>query len=273
MNKKIVMSLAVIAAATVVMAGGTVAYFTDTEKSTGNTFTAGTIDLKIDSECYYGVGSQLTACPNDAAHGNWALTDLESGVHKFFNYNDIKPGSWGEDTISLHLTSNPAWAWMKVVAAGDLENGCNEPEKETEAGCEADNDGELAENMHYLIWQDTVDIPQTGGKCNNILDAGEIVFKNGTIAPCEVIKLNETCGTTPGCSNCQPLQPTSASDPYCIGMAWCAGAWEADQSGAYHCNGSSIGNEAQGDSLNLDVEFAVVQSMNNDAGNGGPVCP
>lgn len=271
MNKKIVMSLAVIAAATAVMAGGTIAYFSDTETSSGNTFTAGNIDLKIDSECYFGVGGNLTACPNDAAHGNWALTDLESGVHKFFNYDDIKPGSWGENTISLHLTSNPAWAWMKIEPTADLENGCNEPEAEVDVTCAdpGEGDGELAGALSYLIWQDTADNTQTGGKCNNILDSGEIIFKNGKIGTCEVVKLNETCG--PACSDCDPLQPTKEDDPYCVGMMWCAGNWVSDSTG-YHCDGSAIGNEAQGDSMKLDIEFDVVQSMNNLNGDGGPVC-
>jgi len=48
MNKKIVMSLAVIAAATVVMAGGTIAYFSSIQTSTANIITAGDIDLKVD---------------------------------------------------------------------------------------------------------------------------------------------------------------------------------------------------------------------------------
>ncbi|MDD5433725.1 MAG: TasA family protein [Candidatus Pacebacteria bacterium] len=51
MNKKIIISLAIIGIVGAIAVGGTVAYFTDTETSTGNTFTAGTLDLKVDSEC------------------------------------------------------------------------------------------------------------------------------------------------------------------------------------------------------------------------------
>lgn len=47
MNAKIILSLSVIAAVAVIGVGGTIAYFTDTEASTNNTFTAGTLDLQV----------------------------------------------------------------------------------------------------------------------------------------------------------------------------------------------------------------------------------
>ncbi|TXH01141.1 MAG: hypothetical protein E6P95_02420, partial [Candidatus Moraniibacteriota bacterium] len=53
MNKRIVMSLSVIAAAAAAVVGGTGAFFSDSETSTGNTFTAGAIDLKVDSQQHY----------------------------------------------------------------------------------------------------------------------------------------------------------------------------------------------------------------------------
>jgi len=37
----------IIGAASMLIGAGTVAYFSDTETSTGNTFTAGTLDLKL----------------------------------------------------------------------------------------------------------------------------------------------------------------------------------------------------------------------------------
>lgn len=47
MNKKILISLSVIGAVAAIAVGGTIAYFSDTETSTGNTFTAGELDLKF----------------------------------------------------------------------------------------------------------------------------------------------------------------------------------------------------------------------------------
>jgi len=48
--KKIIISLAVIGVVAAIVIGGTVAYFSDTETSEGNTFSAGTIDISIDDE-------------------------------------------------------------------------------------------------------------------------------------------------------------------------------------------------------------------------------
>ena len=47
MNKRILISLSVIGAVGAIVIGGTIAYFSDVETSTGNTFSVGTLDLKI----------------------------------------------------------------------------------------------------------------------------------------------------------------------------------------------------------------------------------
>lgn len=49
MNKRILISLSVIGAVAAIAIGGTIAYFSDTETSSGNTFTAGTLDLEVGS--------------------------------------------------------------------------------------------------------------------------------------------------------------------------------------------------------------------------------
>ena len=48
MSKKIIISLSVIGVTAAIAIGGTIAYFNDTETSTGNIFVAGSIDLKVD---------------------------------------------------------------------------------------------------------------------------------------------------------------------------------------------------------------------------------
>jgi len=47
MNKKILLSLLAIAFVGAIAVGGTIAYFKDSEVSSGNTFSAGKIDLKV----------------------------------------------------------------------------------------------------------------------------------------------------------------------------------------------------------------------------------
>src|SRR3989344_1833379 len=95
--KKIILSLGMIAAVAVVAVGATGAFFSDTETSTGNTFTAGAIDLGIDNHSYY--NGELNE------ETTWRV-DYDIEGRQFFNFSDIKPGDWGEDTISLHVNNN-----------------------------------------------------------------------------------------------------------------------------------------------------------------------
>jgi len=51
--KKILGSVGVLALVGALVLGATGAFFSDTETSTGNTFTAGAIDLGVDNTSYY----------------------------------------------------------------------------------------------------------------------------------------------------------------------------------------------------------------------------
>ena len=107
--KKILLSLTSIVFVGALLAGTTGAFLADTEKSTGNTFATGVVDLKVDNESYvtneWGnlVYSSTTS---------WALSPLLGKL--FFNFSDIKPGDIGEDTISLHVNNNNAWACLII---------------------------------------------------------------------------------------------------------------------------------------------------------------
>ena len=102
-------------------------FFSDTETSTGNTFTAGAIDLTVDNESYVtGPDGELMASPNTS----WELDDLTGQL--FFNFSDLKPGDIGEDTISLHVDSNDAYLCSAVQITDDSDQSCTEPELEPE---------------------------------------------------------------------------------------------------------------------------------------------
>ncbi|HBH45795.1 MAG TPA: hypothetical protein DDX47_00295, partial [Candidatus Jacksonbacteria bacterium] len=113
--KRILLSLSVIAAVVAIAAGVTTAFYQDTETSTGNTFAAGGIDLKVDSTAHY--NGMVCVCPAGAActwqpetntqppfypaqgsacTGTWGQTDLKDGIRRFFDYKDLKPGDHGE---------------------------------------------------------------------------------------------------------------------------------------------------------------------------------
>lgn len=75
--KRILMSVLVIGAVSVTAFGATSAYFTDTETSTGNTFTAGTLDLTLNETG--GAPINLTNMqPGDMSSGTITVTNVGS---------------------------------------------------------------------------------------------------------------------------------------------------------------------------------------------------
>lgn len=265
MPRIILSSFVVVAALGAIAFGATNAFFSDTETSSGNTFAAGAIDLKIDNESYY----------NGHANENtsWALRDLT--IEHFFDFSDIKPSDYGEDTISIHVDTNDSYLCADVTLTSDNDNTQTEPEAEVDSNGLAS--GELADAVNFIWWADDGD---------NVLEAGEDVISNGPIGaltlgqpyPLALADSDENIWGTSG--------PVTGNTTYYIGKAWCFGALTASPlpqddynspaddndddsvAGAPHdggitCNGSVLGNETQTDSLTADVSFEAVQSRNN----------
>ena len=289
--RKIITSLSMIVFVGAVVVGGTGAFFNDTETSAGNVFTAGAIDLRIDSEQHYNgnvcvdvdddpevedyqwTGNSEYPVPGSPCDGSWELTDLVDGVHKFFNFDDIKPGDEGENTISIHLDTNPAWMCVDIETVSNDDVDCTEPEEDAEGVgvCEnslpsAEFDGELAQNLNFFTWLDDGAIDGFQGKDNdteegdNIWQAGEVpLFSNG-VGP-----LSDTIG---GVSYAladanTPNGPIPAGTTQYIGLSWCAGDYTIVAPGVLECDGSTLGNEAQTDEVIADLTFRVEQSRNN----------
>lgn len=250
MNKKILMSLVTILAVVGASLGATAAYFSDTETSIGNVFAAGSIDLKVDNECYL-QGEQITDC-------TWLdLRDLSDEV--FFHFADLKPGAYGEDTVSLHVYENDAWAWLKIDSITSNENICTEPEQEEDGTCgdPGEGEGELLENLDFLIWLDDGD---------NKYEEGEEILHESNFEPylpgrCKVWQLD-------GNSSTSEVEPLEGSQDYYLGFSWCFGIFDNN----YQCDGASIGNNVQTDSLTMNISFTAVQAQNNPEAKGGPVC-
>jgi predicted ribosomally synthesized peptide with SipW-like signal peptide len=229
MNKQILLSILVISTAVALISGATLAYVNDVETSTGNTFTAGEIDLKIDYDCYYNkLVDGTTSCPS------WTPVDLT--IEKFFDFNDVKPGDYGEGTISLNV-DNDAWVCARVYNLESKENNCNEPEQNAETNCASNDVGELQDNLYFTIWLDNG--AGLGHKCNNILDDDEkpVVVNNEKAKPIVWAIADPTTG--------KPL-PAGKN---CIGVKWNVP--------------SGVGNIIQSDSLKGDIKFWTEQSRNN----------
>lgn len=274
MNKKILVSLSVIAAVAAIAIGGTIAYFSDTETSTGNTFTAGAIDLKIDNKSY--VTNPETGLLAASPNTSWTLSDLTGQL--FFNFSDLKPGDIGEDTISLHVDNNDAWLCAAAQVTADDDVTCTEPELADDQNCSTPglNQGELADAIHFAFWGDDGD---------NVYENNEVIFLQGPIDNVNgVIALADSGHNVWGQSNL-PLE--GGSERY-IGKAWCFGDlnitplpsgqdYDPITAGNVSCNGSGVNNASQTDRVMGDIQFYAVQARNNPtftcAGNYNPIYP
>lgn len=267
---KILKSSAIILVALAAVGGATYSFFSDTETSTGNTFTAGDIDLQIDNESYVtNRAGVLVASPETS----WSLKDLVPGEDHFFDFDDVKPGDVGEDTISIHVGSNDAWMCAAARITSDLDNSITEPEDESDLdddNADATADGDLDTAMNFMFWHDDGD---------NVLEVGETPFLNGTLASMGAagqIRLADSTG-----SILTGNAPIPGGTTFYIGKAWCYGTLAAgtvaqDGQGKIGtngptsvrgtgvlCNGSAIGNEGQTDSVVGDLQFYATQSRNN----------
>ncbi|WP_133412153.1 vWA domain-containing protein [Halalkaliarchaeum desulfuricum] len=117
--------------------------------------------------------------------------ELTDAGFPLFKLEDVKPGDYGEATISFHLFDNPAYMWMGGGLRENANNGVNDPEQATldELGYEettnddpedfaawaededalyynVDGDwgGQLADAIEARVWYDD--------NCNNIFDEG-----------------------------------------------------------------------------------------------------
>lgn len=289
--KKIITSLGMLVFVGALVVGATGAFFSDTETSTGNVFTAGAIDLTVDSEQHYNGAvcvpneNQNPEVPGDeyvwddgaedgypvagtTCTGTWEATNL--GAHKFFNFDDIKPGDEGENTISLHVDSNDAYACVDVSITSNDDVDCTDPETEAEIlACQnsvpsAEFDGELAQNLEFFAWADDGAIDGFGDENDptegdNIWQNGELPLFSNLVGPASDVLDGESY--TLADSNTGPLEGNTTSY---IGLTWCAGDLTVVGPGVLSCDGAQMGNEAQTDEMIADIAFRVEQARNNE---------
>jgi predicted ribosomally synthesized peptide with SipW-like signal peptide len=123
--------------------------------------------------------------------GGFEREELTDAGFPLFKLEDVKPGDYGEATISFHLFDNPAYMWMGGSLNRNAQNGINDPERAAleEAGytqtesddpeffadsaaddelyynAEGDWGGQLADAIRARVWYDD--------NCNNVYEEGE----------------------------------------------------------------------------------------------------
>ena len=270
--KKILLSIGSIFFVGAILAGGTGAFLADQGTSSGNTFATGVVDLKVDNESYVtdNWGKLIFSSST-----SWTLSNLAGKL--FFNFNDVKPGDIGEDTISLHVNNNNAYACMNINLTATPENGQNEPEAAVDPTAGV-NDGELQNYLYFTFWADDGD---------NVYEKGEKVFKQGLVR--DIFDGKNWALADSQTNIWDGSGPIPGDTTKYIGKAWCFGSSTPNpvaQDGkgktgtngplvrgtGFTCDGAPIGNVVQSDGIKADVSFSVAQSRNNGAyvcsGNG-----
>jgi len=224
--KKILISLSIIGVVGAIAVGGTIAYFSDTETSTGNTFTAGSIDLQFKVQ---------------GENGEW--TDVLG--QPLFALSDMKPGDTGEKTVNLVVDNNPACGKVDINLTSDLENSCTEPEIGDEPNCAVPGDGgELNDNVKFIIWKDN-GVGETGVACDNKMNGDETTLLTGTLESDHSYSIGELPNTL------------DKDTPDCYGIAYCFGTWDGTT-----CDGSSVDNSSQSDSFTANMIITALQERN-----------
>ena len=128
---KVIASLLMIGVVAAMAGAGTFAYFTDKETSTGNVFTAGTLDLWL---------------------------EMQNPLKTHFDIENIQP-SYAEE-CDINLTNSGTCngtlsLWIETLV--DYENGRTEPEKQVDptGGNPGAGNGELSKNLYVVVKDST----------------------------------------------------------------------------------------------------------------------
>lgn len=205
----------------------------------GITFATGGIDLKIDSEATY------NGLPWPS--GTWELKNLVPGVDKFFNFSDIKPGDYGENTVSMHVENSDAYVCLDFKNLKSSENGENEPESQADLS----EGGELALNMEFFAWFDDGD--------NKFEKYEPPIFGTSTQEATDV--LNDKTYTI---ADSETDRQCKAGKTCYFAIYWCAGDLTVNTyNPSLICNGENLGNGVQTDSMSVDVSIRAVPTNEN----------
>ena len=114
MNKKLVLSIGMLAFAGAAVVGGTGAFFSSTTSSTGNVFTAGSVTLALDGYTHqYLVDGQVTSDPQTTPV--YFQSPAPGGSVSSFALNDLKPLDNGIISANLENGANDAFVCARIT--------------------------------------------------------------------------------------------------------------------------------------------------------------
>lgn len=166
----------------------------------------------------------------------WQSTDLD-GSQQFFNFDDIKPGDYGTNVISLRVYDNDAYACLLTSAENDQDNTLEEPEVALNDTASA---GELSQFIKVFAWNDSDNDGVYEGEA-------QLLPPNTPIVNIELLQLSLI-----------GIGPTSY-----VGLAWCAGTQSVGVNGVVSCSGATMGDVAQTDSFSASLTAYAEQVRNN----------
>lgn len=171
----------------------------------------------------------------------WSKTNLTDEA--FFTFNDVKPGDWGTNGISLHVSSNDGLACVFPHGMTDNENIVIEPESDASDVTPAN--GELDKYLYMVTWKDA--------DADGIIDIGA--------------EAASSTGPTLFNAGFMASLPLTAGDEDYLGIAWCVGTMTLPTPGqpftAANCDGAGNHNDAQTDSITAYLTAYAEQSRNN----------
>lgn len=247
MNKRILLSAGSILFSTALLVGATYAFFTDTETSSGNTFTAGTLDLKVNGVDNPGPLVQLSAKPSESvAPVEITLTNTGSngGVADLHFQNVVN--SAGTLTEPECLAEGGTWDptfTPPCQGGGWVPNDAVHHQIGLDIGYDLDGNGTVDED-EYLIWTD-------GGIVGTI-EAGELSWGDN-LDPNNVVASLAELSASPGFD----LGPLVAVGP---------GAGARTLRLSFHLD-DEAGNASQGDVSTFDILFTLHQANDTTSTN------
>jgi len=215
MTKKILISLSIIGIVAAIAVGGTIAYFSDTETSVGNTFTAGTIDISVND-----------MNPWDQS---FTLADMKPCYTDYINFridNDLSD-------------PNPVNIFKKIIITSEETGTVSEPECTEQTGGVWNPEGKTCtwgsgednNDLSSVIWYD-LKVDVYDGQRQRIWWQTLYVDSQGK-------SIDDVYGV-------------QGSENYVfLGMIPAGGYMLVEQS--YHL-APTVGNWAQGDSMTFNIE-------------------